>query len=127
MERSRAVMSKGNMLIATERAKGRVDELLRHADEVRDDSRKRDRQDRHECRACFYGGRIGGAAMTRRDCMCCGESQLYGSTATDVLCLECAKIHKLCKHCGGDLEMRTRRREWDETAIPVLNQKKEGE
>jgi hypothetical protein len=77
---------------------------------MRDDRRK-DRLKKGECRTCFYirNSRIGGAAMTSRPCGICGWDQMYGSTNTDVLCMKCAEIHKLCKYCGGDLEMRTRR------------------
>ena len=79
------------------------------------DARKNERLKRHECKACFYASRIGGAAMTTRPCMSCGSEEMYGSTATDVLCMDCATKHGLCKHCGGDLEMRTRRKDWPET------------
>lgn len=86
-----------------------------HAEEVTNDARKNERLKRHECKACFYASRIGGAAMTTRPCMSCGSEEMYGSTATDVLCMDCATKHGLCKHCGGDLEMRTRRKDWPET------------
>jgi len=112
MELKPAIMNKGNMICVTERAKARVKAQIALVEEILIDARKLERLKRHECKACFYNGRIGGSAMTARECMCCGEIQYYGSTATDVLCMTCAVKHKLCKHCGGDLEMRTRRKEW---------------
>lgn len=112
MKQNKLVMNVGNMIGWTVRAKSRTDGWLKLADDVANDTRKAERLNRHECKACFYGGRIGGAAMTTRACMSCGEDQLYGSTSTDALCLPCATKHTLCKRCGGDLEMRTRRKDW---------------
>lgn len=103
------------MIGATERAKARVKGWADLAEEVASDARKAERLKRHECKACFYSSRIGGAAMTTRSCMSCGSDEMYGSTATDVLCMVCATKHELCRHCGGDLEMRTRRKDWPET------------
>lgn len=108
-------MNKGNMIGATERAKARVKGWADLADEVASDARKVERMKLHECKACFYSSRIGGAAMTTCPCMSCGSDEMYGSTATDVLCMSCATKHGLCRHCGGDLEMRTRRKDWPET------------
>ena len=107
-------MNKGNMIGATERAKARVKSWADLAAEVESDARKADRLKRHECKACFYASRMGGAAMTTRPCMSCGSEEMYGSTNTDVLCMGCATTHGLCKHCGGDLEMRARRKDWPE-------------
>lgn len=93
------------MVSETERSRRRVADVRQLADDMKNDPRKDERLKRHECRACFYSSRIGGAAMTTRPCMSCGEVVMYSSTATDVLCLECANEHALCKRCGGDLEM----------------------
>ena len=118
MEQKPATMNKGNMIGATERAKARVKSWIDLAEEVEIDARKDDRLKHHECKACFYASRIGGAAMTKRKCMSCGSEEMYGTTATDVLCMACATKHGLCKHCGGDLEMRTGRNDWPETPPP---------
>ena len=116
MEQLSAAMNKGSMIGATERAKARVKAWCDLAADATNDTRKAERLKRHECKACFYAGRIGGAAITSRKCMSCGSDEIYGSTATDVLCMACAVKHRLCKHCGGDLEMRTRRKEWPAAA-----------
>lgn len=114
MKRQPKVMNKGNMIGATERAKEYVRRTIEEAKEVETDARRKERIEAHECKACFYRSRMGGAAMTSQDCMSCGDEQMYGSTNTDALCMTCAMEHGLCKHCGGDLEMRTRRRDWPE-------------
>lgn len=112
MEQRPMVMNVGNMVGATERAKARVQSWIDLALEVSTDARGKERLAAQECKACFYAGRIGGAAITNRPCMACGETQTYGSTNTDVLCRPCASGGQLCKHCGGDVELRARRRTW---------------
>ena len=105
-------LNTGNMISDTYRAKDYYNSWIELANKATSDTDKAERLKRHECKACFYGGRIGGATITTRPCMCCGKEEHYGSTNTDVLCLDCAKKHKLCKHCGGDIEMRIRRKDW---------------
>lgn len=112
MQQRPMVMNIGNITGATERAKARVNDLISLAEDVKNDTKKKERLEKHECKACFYFSRIGGAAITKRPCMSCGNEMIYGSTNTDVLCIECARNHVLCKHCGGDLEMINRRKKW---------------
>jgi hypothetical protein len=121
MEQRPAIMSKSMMISATERSKQQVQRWIDLAKRVEQDVDKPKRLERHECKACFYSQRVGGAAITSRKCMCCDTSQTYGSTNTDVLCVKCAKEHALCKHCGGDLELRERRRNWP--IKPTLDEK----
>ncbi len=112
MQRRPKEMNKGNMIGFTERANAYVKQVIADAKEIETDARKAERLEKHECKACFYNSRIGGASMTSQPCMSCHADQMYGSTNTDALCKKCAEKHGLCKHCGGDLEMRTRRKEW---------------
>lgn len=112
MRQKAKVMNVGNMVFASEQAKVRVKSILDLANKYNKDPEKEKRLEVMECVPCFYGSRIGGAAMTSRECMSCGKDYLYSSTDTDVLCLKCAKKHDLCKHCGGDIKMRTRRKDW---------------
>ena len=108
------LMNKGNMIAATYRAKDRVNDWIELVEKVTNDTDKAKRLERNWCKACHYSSHLGGCAMTTRPCMNCEKDVGYGSTNTDVLCLDCAKQLKLCKHCGGDLEMRIRRKEWPE-------------
>ena len=114
MRQSTKKLNKANMLDATASAKRRVKEWIDLAEEVSKDTRKALRLERCECKACFYSSRVGGNAITIRACAICGIDQVYGSSCTDVLCLGCATDHLLCNHCGGDLEMRVRRKDWPE-------------
>jgi hypothetical protein len=106
-------MNSANMVRATESAKSRVQDALKRAQDIAEDSDKKRRLAAQECKACFYFSRIGGASMTSQACMCCGVEQMHSSTNTDALCIECAVKSKLCKHCGGDLGMVVRRK-WPE-------------
>jgi hypothetical protein len=64
------------------------------------------------CKACYYRSSIAGQAFSERECMCCNKLQNYSSTFTDALCSGCAKKYSLCKHCGGDFNLRIKRRSW---------------
>lgn len=112
MKRQLALMTPGHMVQATHMAKLRVAHWVKLADDVSKDVRKAERLAKQECKACFYSDRLGGAAMTQRDCMCCAKPNWNSSTNTDVLCLPCAQEHGLCRHCGGDLNMKERRKGW---------------
>lgn len=65
---------------------------------------------KHECRMCFYGSKVGGAMCTASNCIGCGQQMNFGSTCVDELCFECAKKHRLCRHCAADLEGKHRRK-----------------
>jgi hypothetical protein len=109
-------MTISNMVWQTERAKDAYNHYQKLAEAMKTDNDKIARLRSHECISCYYtgkiGGRIGGSAMTHKACMCCGQDQLYSSTNTDALCMTCAQKCDLCKHCGGDVQMRVRRKEW---------------
>lgn len=100
------------MLWATGRSKRKVDSVIKMAIDMQKDRRKKERIKKYECKGCFYYPRIGGSAMTEGNCALCDSHQLHSSTNTDVLCLDCAKKNKLCRHCGGDIDLRTKRRKW---------------
>jgi hypothetical protein len=101
------------MTSATHRAANVADDFIQRATRLQDDPEREKRISACLCRVCYYvSGRIGGAAMTTQPCAGCGEDQHYSSTATDNLCVSCAREHNLCKRCGGDREMRTLRRKW---------------
>lgn len=65
-----------------------------------------------ECVVCFYGSRMGGACFTSQRCGLCDKLMSFASTSTDNFCLECAAKNDLCKHCGGDIDMKYRRKNW---------------
>lgn len=97
---------------ATQFSKNRSDHIIDLADKLINDPDRKIRLKIPECKLCFYSVSIGGSAMTNKDCICCGETTMYSSTDTSELCVECAKKHKLCSHCGGDIDMQVGRRKW---------------
>lgn len=75
------------------------------------DPDKRRRHDVAECALCFYQqGRMAGAAFTTRQCAFCDEELKSGSTDVNVMCLKCAVITGLCKHCGADVDYKNKRK-----------------
>lgn len=88
-------------------------DFLKRAEALGSDSRAGERAEEGLCRVCFYlSARLGGAAMTTRACGMCGTDSVFGSTYTDALCRDCAELHKLCRHCGADLELDQGREEF---------------
>lgn len=112
MKRDAKRMTPRDMRMATTMAAGRIHEALKLAQKYQEDPHREARLAVHTCKACFYRTSIAGAAMTMQPCMCCQQDQMYSSTNTDALCLTCAKENKLCKHCGGDVDLDTRRQDW---------------
>jgi hypothetical protein len=106
------------MVRATNQANYYIQDLMKKAAKVQSDTDGDCRLAKQECKACFYVyGKIGGAAMTTSACGLCGKPMVFGSTCVDAVCPECAKAHKLCKHCGGDLEMRKGRKKWPTSTV----------
>lgn len=118
MEKKRRKMNRANMEYWTHQTKARMDGFLDLAQKFQNDPQKAERIVACLCRLCFYDSRFGGAAITDEPCMSCGKPQTYGSTSTDALCLECAQETGLCKHCGGDRELRVNCRNWPAPKVP---------
>lgn len=94
----------------TNAAKQRVEYIVETGKKMIADSDKVLRRDSQLCHSCFYiRSRMGGSTVTHRECGVCQEVQTYGSTATDAMCMGCAKHNSLCKQCGGDIDMKLRR------------------
>jgi hypothetical protein len=90
---------------------GRKADYLHRAQYLDVDAVQFDRWREQLCPICFYlPVRIAGQAMTERPCGICGRFVMYGNTATDVLCPECAQRHELCKRCGADIDLRHNRK-----------------
>lgn len=100
-----------SIYFATELAKGQLEWIIDLAKLLKEDPHKIERRKKALCKPCFYNrSRIGGAAMTFQPCGICGEEMPFGNTVTDSCCTKCALENNLCKHCGGDIEMRQRRK-----------------
>lgn len=74
------------------------------------DPNKKERQERQLCVSCNYSERIGGQSITYSRCGICSREMSFPSTATDLLCKDCAVNNGLCKCCGADIDLKERRR-----------------
>lgn len=86
---------------------------LERAEKMRDDADQKSRHEASECVVCYvpYGaGRMGGATSTSRPCAICATILNFGNTCIDMLCVDCARENQLCKHCGGDVDLKYRRK-----------------
>ena len=83
--------------------------VIKRWEEQAADARKDERIEAQHCRVCHYLGGIGGQAMTHCNCKICDKDMCFGSTNVDDLCIDCAKKHRLCKHCGCDMELKRRK------------------
>lgn len=116
VEARRVVLTAYAARWATGSAKRIVNEAISAAERCKKDADREKRLGALECPSCFYirSSRVGGASMTTWYCGVCAEEGLHGSTAVPRVCRRCAEKHSLCVQCGGDLNMRERRRKWPE-------------
>jgi hypothetical protein len=91
-------------------SKAVFDGAIKLARQLTEDPDAAARLERHYCLSCFYRTRLAGQAFTTQDCACCGHEQTYSTNSTDILCHPCASLHDLCKHCGGDINLDSKRR-----------------
>jgi len=86
-------------------------EYVRRCEALVNDADRAGRLFVQQCRACYYmRGRIGGATVTKSPCRGCDVVLVSGNTCTDRLCRQCATDYDLCRHCGGDMRDRKRRK-----------------
>lgn len=82
------------------------------------DEHRQKRQTELKCLLCYYSPPgIAGQAFTGRLCGICDRDMQFATTDTDMICGECATIHKLCRHCSANRELRTNRNDY--TFAPV--------
>jgi hypothetical protein len=96
----------------TETNRDRIAKLRISLARYDDDADRAKRLEKCECKFCYYymTSRIGGAACSQRPCGLCKAMIYSGSTNVDVLCHACGKERGMCARCGGDLEMKVRRK-----------------
>ena len=86
-------------------------QIEKDMNDFQNDTKKEIRLARQECKVCmYYRSHVGGSAMTFSTCRLCGKDILNSSTCTDKICPDCAKKHKLCAHCGDDINNKPRKK-----------------
>tara|TARA_Y100000310_G_scaffold342020_1_gene443365 strand:- start:910 stop:1257 length:348 start_codon:yes stop_codon:yes gene_type:complete len=98
---------------ATSQQKETYTSVLSRAKKSSEDANKHERLEKSECKVCYYlyPSRIGGNVTTVCHCGICGKEMRFGNTCVDEICLDCAKEHRLCCHCGGTIDLRDRRKQ----------------
>ena len=91
---------------ATYESVAHMDHYIEAVDRLRTDPAKDKRETNMRCKWCYYMSFVGVDSTV--PCMVCG-TDVYGRGK---VCAKCAQEHKLCVRCGGDLDMRPRRRKW---------------
>lgn len=94
----------------------RLDAFRKIVERVDADGEKKQRHEKANCQMCYEpytGGRASTTAGTERPCGICGDRMLFGNGDPDKLCVACAKRAGLCRHCGGDIDMKHRRKPRD--------------
>jgi len=93
------------------KAKATADRIERYKKAELDSDRK-ERLKQHLCKYCYYlqGSVLAGQAFTSATCVSCGVEMTFSSTHTDKICTDCAKNHKLCRHCLSDIDFKKRRK-----------------
>ena len=97
---------------ATNNAKRYAQDYTSMVERFHGDADKTLRLAESKCKSCFYffQSRIGGASMTTINCGICDKEMLFGSTAVDPICVECGELNGLCVQCGGNIEMKLKRK-----------------
>jgi hypothetical protein len=92
-----------------------LDEYIETAERIAADVDRKTRDQQALCPHCFYfmRGSIAGNAFCYRPCGLCGVELVHHNTNSDTVCTSCAKKHSLCRHCGSDSNLRTKRRKFD--------------
>ncbi len=112
-------LNKRKVFQATVQGKQYTEQALLSAKKLSTDEERTERLNECLCLSCFYlrRVRIGGAAMTSKECATCDTVMQFSSTATDMLCPPCAKENALCKRCGADIELKQRRKPYPFEAL----------
>ena len=103
------IINKASIQEANRRNQERMDDILMKAQNITNDPKRAERLEANLCLRCFYlsNPRLGGAAITTRDCGGCGTEMRFGSTATDAMCHSCSTSKGLCRQCGAEKETGT--------------------
>jgi hypothetical protein len=107
MQRPAKKIDSASVQRATAMTRSMIETMIRDVERAQIDPEKDQRKAKGTCIVCYYiRSGLAGQAITSQPCGICHKDQMYGSTNTDALCLECATEHQLCKHCGADIKLR---------------------
>lgn len=92
-------------------SRSRVNRILALADNLKKDPDKTKRLNGLHCLICWYqSGKIVGQAFTSWSCKSCGQTGMHPNTGVPQLCNNCAEKMQACIECGGDLNLKKRKK-----------------
>jgi hypothetical protein len=90
-----------------------LDEWIDNAERAYTDADRKGREAHQRCRWCHYAraGRVALQAFTEWTCIVCDVAQPpHHNSNHPKVCVACACANNLCTECGGDFDMRDRRK-----------------
>jgi hypothetical protein len=105
MEQEFRKWDEGMIVYKTHYNKRRVEDMQEKLNNYNADIAITERTDGQKCKVCHYiNDGFAFQAFTDTYCGICGKKMTFPTSNTDKLCIDCAKIHGLCKHCGGRMD-----------------------
>lgn len=95
---------------ATGHANGYVNSMKSSVANFDNDPERDKRLSESRCVVCFYERFAAHATACSRQCGLCDEKLSVGNSRVPVLCVACATKNGLCAMCGGDMELKHRRK-----------------
>lgn len=105
LERAAVIVNPHKIKLATARSFKRQQAAIKAAFNVFYDPEHQKRLEEQKCITCYYleQDRISQRAFFSQPCGICMEPQVYGSSHTNILCLNCAQKSNLCLQCAADI------------------------
>lgn len=92
-------------------AQGNVRKVQELADKLASDPDRPARMQKGCCTWCYYRpGPMVCNAVTKKPCDICDTPMQFGNSNVDAVCENCSKEHGICRQCGGDLNLKIRRK-----------------
>lgn len=90
----------------------RLTNLMSKVEDSIADTDRKARLEKQRCKVCYYIDTdiLACQAFTHYHCTACELELIHANSNINALCLDCAKKHKLCIHCGADIELGDRRK-----------------
>jgi hypothetical protein len=124
MESTHVPLDQYNIRFNTSMSSQRTKNTLERAAKCLNDTERAQRLKKLECKGCYYFSTgFGGQAFTTWYCGICAKEDKHANTNTPKVCKDCAKKHKICRRCGGDINMSHRRRKFPTPAPKVVKPK----
>lgn len=79
--------------------------ILKLANNFKNDVYRETRIGSRKCLKCFYTEVVSGRAIVKSECVICKSTIKNQSTIRNKVCTLCSEKYKLCRQCGGSMEI----------------------